>query len=245
MTNFIESRPERNLRIYKQSISHFNPISVPQQNELIARYMNDGDTDARNQVIESYLPYVIQLADEYRTPGISPADIIQQGNLALTITFDHFKLERGVPYASYAIFWIRKFMSDFVKRYNSAVTNSIRNPERLYTRSIDQPADAYEDDDYCLSHTMHNGDDPFSQYDPYDYDILLAADRLPDIIREAINTLSDKEAIIIRYSFGIDHDVLEDADIAIQINVSEAYVRQLRDIALRKLYCRIDKMLIV
>src|SRR5882757_3202846 len=73
-----------------------------------------GDKRAGEKIVEACLPFVIAIALEYRRWGIPLEDIVQQGNLGLLRAAKKFDPEREVRLATYAAYWIRAEIREYV-----------------------------------------------------------------------------------------------------------------------------------
>lgn len=71
---------------------------------------------ARRWLLEANLRFVVKLAYEYRRYGVSVDELIQEGNLGLIEAATRFDPERGVRFVNYAVWWIRKFMLEAIRR---------------------------------------------------------------------------------------------------------------------------------
>jgi RNA polymerase sigma factor, sigma-70 family len=71
---------------------------------------------ARRRLLEANLRIVVKLAHEYRGYGVSLDELIQEGNLGLIEAAARFDPDRGVRFVSYAVWWIRKFMLESIRR---------------------------------------------------------------------------------------------------------------------------------
>lgn len=85
---------------------------------LVAR-AQAGDAAAREQLIEALLPLVASFARRYRTDGLEPADLIQEGVVGLLRALQRYDAAQGVPFAAFASWWIRQSLqesrSDFLR----------------------------------------------------------------------------------------------------------------------------------
>lgn len=98
-------------------------LSYDEQCELIRR-AQAGDEEAQAQLIESNLRLVISVARRYARPGLPIEDLVQEGAIGLIKAIQHFDLNRGLRFSTYAIHWIRQS----VTRAADAHTNLIRLP---------------------------------------------------------------------------------------------------------------------
>ena len=98
---------ESTLRAYFDDISDSVPLSREREVELAAR-ITDGDMEARDELVQANLRFVIDVAKNYQNRGLSFADLISAGNLGLMTAAERFDGTRGYKFISYAVWWIRQ-----------------------------------------------------------------------------------------------------------------------------------------
>lgn len=103
------------LEAYRASLAGIEPLSAAEERELALRWRN-GDQRAGQRLVEASLPFVITIASEYRRWGIPLEDLIQQGNLGLLKAALRFEPERECRLITYAVYWIRAEIRDYVVR---------------------------------------------------------------------------------------------------------------------------------
>jgi RNA polymerase sigma-32 factor len=97
------------------------PLSVPEEHRLARRWRTLEDKDALARLVQSHLGLVIRIATEFRHSGPSMEDLIQEGNLGLTIAARRFDPGRSTRLATYATYWIRACMLEHVVRSHGPV----------------------------------------------------------------------------------------------------------------------------
>src|SRR4029453_6504945 len=102
--------------------------------ELAIRYLA-GDERAGAQIIAACLPLVIKIAFEYRRWGVPIEDIIQQGNIGLLHAAKKFDPARECRLATYASYWIRAEIREYVVRGYRVVRLGTTKPERRALRA--------------------------------------------------------------------------------------------------------------
>lgn len=122
------------LATYRERLSSCVPLDRAEEREL-ARRWREGDRDAGNQIIEACLPFVVSIALEYRRWGVPMEDIIQQGNLGLLRAAAKFDPEREVRLATYAAYWIRAEIREYVVRAYRVVRLGTTKAERRALRA--------------------------------------------------------------------------------------------------------------
>jgi RNA polymerase sigma-32 factor len=89
--------------------------------ELAKAWRQDGSEEALHELIRSYTRLVIALASRFRNYGLPMGDLIQEGNVGLMQAAARFEPEREVRFSTYASWWIRSSMQDYVLRNWSIV----------------------------------------------------------------------------------------------------------------------------
>ncbi len=89
--------------------------------ELARRWKNDGDEKALHEMVSSYTRLVISIASRFRNYGLPMGDLIQEGNIGLMQAAERFDPERDLRFSTYATWWIRAAIQDYVLRNWSIV----------------------------------------------------------------------------------------------------------------------------
>ncbi len=98
---------ENAIRLYFNDITDSKPLSREREVELSER-INEGDMEARNELVQANLRFVIEVAKNYQNRGLSLPDLISAGNLGLLTAAERFDGTRGFKFISYAVWWIRQ-----------------------------------------------------------------------------------------------------------------------------------------
>ena len=98
---------ETSIRLYFNDITGSTPLSREREIELSARIMA-GDMEARNELAQANLRFVVDVAKRYQNRGLSLPDLISAGNLGLLTAAERFDGTRGFKFISYAVWWIRQ-----------------------------------------------------------------------------------------------------------------------------------------
>jgi RNA polymerase sigma-32 factor len=121
------------LRAYRDDVSEVAPLDRDAERELAAKW-RAGDKAAGERLVTACLPFVISIALEYRRWGIPLEDIVQQGNLGLLRAAGKFDPARECRLATYAAYWIRAEIRDFVVRGYRVVRLGTTKAERRALR---------------------------------------------------------------------------------------------------------------
>lgn len=108
------------LRRYYTEISS-TPLLTAQQEKDLSRRAHKGDGEARKQLIEANLRFVVKMAIPYASQGMSLEDLIQEGNLGLLEGIERFDPEKGFRLTTYVSWWIRLAIQRAIEQKGQAV----------------------------------------------------------------------------------------------------------------------------
>ncbi len=103
----ILSDEENTLRLYFDDIAESRPLSREREVELSAR-IQEGDMEARDELVQANLRFVIDVAKNYQNRGLSLSDLISAGNVGLLTAAERFDGTKGYKFISYAVWWIKQ-----------------------------------------------------------------------------------------------------------------------------------------
>ncbi|HTO80921.1 MAG TPA: RNA polymerase sigma factor RpoH [Methylomirabilota bacterium] len=105
---------ESNLSRYLQEIRKF-PMLEPEQEYMLAkRWREHGDSDAAHQLVTSHLRLVAKIAMGYRGYGLPVSELISEGNVGMMQAVKRFEPDRGFRLATYAMWWIRAAIQEYI-----------------------------------------------------------------------------------------------------------------------------------
>ena len=105
---------EGNLSIYLQEIKKFPILSAEEEYMLAKRYKEHGDSDAAHKLVTSHLRLVAKIAMGYRGYSLPITDLISEGNVGIMQAVKKFDPEKGFRLATYAMWWIRAQIQEYV-----------------------------------------------------------------------------------------------------------------------------------
>jgi len=118
---------------YLNDIRRFPMLERDQEYELARRWREYGDRDAANQMVTSHLRLAAKIAMGYRGYGLPVSEIIAEGNVGLMQALHRFEPEKGFRFATYAIWWIRACIQDYILRSWSLVKiGTTTNQKKLF-----------------------------------------------------------------------------------------------------------------
>ncbi|MEM9319021.1 MAG: RNA polymerase sigma factor RpoH, partial [Pseudomonadota bacterium] len=113
--------PEQGLNRYLQEIRKF-PMLEPEEEYMLAkRWVEDQDTNAAHQMVTSHLRLAAKIAMGYRGYGLPQAEVISEANVGLMQAVKRFDPEKGFRLATYAMWWIRASIQEYILRSWSLV----------------------------------------------------------------------------------------------------------------------------
>jgi RNA polymerase sigma-32 factor len=106
---------------YMAQVNRFDLLSPEEEYELAMRFRRDGDLAAAHRLVCANLRFVVKVACEYRGYGLRLADLVQEGNIGLMQAVRKFDPERGLRLITYAVWWIRATIQNFIMKSWSLV----------------------------------------------------------------------------------------------------------------------------
>jgi RNA polymerase sigma-32 factor len=108
-------------RRYLSTVMSKAMLSEEEELDLARRWRNNGEHAAMQKLISAYLRLVVATAARFRNYGLPMPDLIQEGNVGLMLAVNRFDPERGVRFSTYAAWWIRSSIQEYVLRNWSIV----------------------------------------------------------------------------------------------------------------------------
>ncbi len=141
---------EQSLNRYLAEIRKY-PVLKPEQEYMLAkRYQDHQDPDAAAQLVTSHLRLVAKIAMGYRGYGLPVSELISEGNIGLMQGVKKFEPDRGFRLATYAMWWIKASMQEFILRSWSLVkmgTTAAQKKLFFNLRRMKKNLEAFEDSD--------------------------------------------------------------------------------------------------
>jgi RNA polymerase sigma-32 factor len=141
---------EAGLNRYLSEIKKF-PILAPEEEYMLAkRWREHGDTDAAAKLVNSHLRLVAKIAMGYRGYGLPVSELISEGNIGLMQGVKKFEPDRGFRLATYAMWWIRASIQEFILRSWSLVkmgTTAAQKKLFFNLRRMKNQIEAFEEGD--------------------------------------------------------------------------------------------------
>ena len=250
------------LAVYLKEINNI-PLLTPEEEKEYATLAMKGDKKAKQKLIDSNLRFVVKIAKKYRNSGLSFSDLISEGNIGLMLATDKFDPSKGFRFISYAVWWIKQTILKAISEKSKIIrlpVNRINELSRIETEyekkglSIEQIASSMNIDTPTLNAMLNVSQKPLSFDEPIkkgeetvvgellkdeihpspETDVMNQS--LKDEVQRMLSTLSNREAEILKYRFGLageePHSLLE---VGMEFNLTKERIRQIEKKSIEKL----------
>lgn len=102
------------LTLYLAEIGKFKILSEDEERFHAEKFFEEKDLESAHTLITSNLRYVVKVASDYRRYGLKMLDLIQEGNIGLMMAVRKFNPYKGVRLISYAVWWIRAYIQNYI-----------------------------------------------------------------------------------------------------------------------------------
>lgn len=120
---------------YVRDIHQYALLSREEENELAHAFQKQGDVEASRQLILANLRFVLKIAHEYSGYNMNLLDLVQEGNIGLMMAVRKFEPDRGYRLISYAVWWIRAYIQNYVIRTWSLIkVGTTQTQRKLFFR---------------------------------------------------------------------------------------------------------------
>jgi len=124
---------KNSLQTYLVQINQFPLLSPEEEFDLAVRYRKYNDIGAAHKLITSNLRFVVKVALEYKSYGVKLQDLIQEGNIGLMMAVKKFDPYKGNRFISYAIWWIRAYIQNFIiKTWSLVKIGTTQTQKKLF-----------------------------------------------------------------------------------------------------------------
>ena len=119
--------------IYQETIRKIPSLTAEEELELAYRLKKDNDLEAAKKLILSHLKLVMKIARSYSGNNLLHADLVQEGNIGLMKAVKRFDPDRGVRLVSFAIYWIKAEIQEYViKNWRLVKTATTKAQRKLF-----------------------------------------------------------------------------------------------------------------
>ena len=150
--------PDNNLGRYLDQIKKFPMLTAEDEYNLAKDWLDKNNTKAAHKLVTSHLRLVAKIAMGYRGYGLPVADLIAEGNIGMMHAVKKFDPEKGFRLATYAMWWIKAAIQEFVLRSWSQVKiGTTASQKKLFfnLRKIKSKINALDDGDLSPNQVDH------------------------------------------------------------------------------------------
>lgn len=161
LANDFNPTPEENLSRYLQVIRRYPMLTFDEEQDLSTRWRKEGDLDCAHQLVNSHLRLVAKIAMGYRGYGLPVGELISEGNVGMMQAVKRFDPERGFRLATYAMWWIRAAIQEYILHSWSLVkmgTTAAQKKLFFNLRRIKGEIEAIDDGDLTPEQTTEVAD---------------------------------------------------------------------------------------
>lgn len=225
MTNSYVNDFSTTVKTYYDELKKYKPITRTKERELIYKAKN-GDLDAQNEILTSNLRFVFNIASRYKGNGAAISDLISEGNLGMIKAIQKFDPDKNVKFISYAVWWVRNAMQEFIKRRQLAL--SIEKEEDTLNVTVTEHRLKDCDDDYVTKADVILSNEEDEEMNELHKNQRKIVDRL-------LSKLSSREKYIVEEYYGINGKEKNLEEIGIELKITKERVRQIKEQSLKKL----------
>ena len=172
----------------------------------------------QNKLVTDNMGYVVTLARQYKSDILTTDDLISEGTFGLMKAAEKFDASRGKPFVTFAAPYIRRSIEQAIGRLETTTD----------VRSTDESLPVGSRNNYTLLNVL---EDPNAQR----ADAIVEEATLTDDLIRVVGILNEREQAVITRYYGLDAERQTMAEIGEALGLKRERVRQIRDVALRKL----------
>ncbi len=122
------------LNLYLARLKNVEILPIEEQSQLAEHFQQTGEREAAARLVASNLRLVVKIAFQFRRQWADVMDLIAEGNLGLAEAIRKFDVQRGIPFPSYARFWIRARILAFIQENKHLIHAGSRAARKLFWR---------------------------------------------------------------------------------------------------------------
>ncbi len=214
------------VKTYYNELKKYKPISREKERELLIKAKN-GDLKAQNEILTANLRFVFNIASRYKGNGAAISDLISEGNLGLIKAMQKFDLSKDVKFISYAVWWVRNAMQEFIKKRQASL-NIEKEDKTLSTPLVSNGIPDSEDEWVERREVMLSNEEDEAKQELHK--------NQRRIIDALMSKLQGREKKIVIEYYGIDGKKSKNLEeLGKELGITKERVRQIKQVALNKL----------
>jgi RNA polymerase primary sigma factor len=217
----------RTTQLYFDDLKKYKPLTKAKEKRLL-KLSKKGNVNAKNEILESNLKFVFDVAKHYTGRGLSISELISEGNMGLVKAIDKFDEAKDVKFISYAVWWIRQSMLEAIKKKKSlslVELDSTESNDTIFERKVSDDEDEYVDRMNDVKYS--------NETEEYKKEL---GENQKEVIEKLLTSLNGREKEIIESYYGLNNQKeLTLFEIGKKYKLSSERVRQIKLTAIRKL----------
>ena len=133
------------LQSHLSRLARYPLLTKEEEYDLAVQYYETGDTKVAERLVQSNLRFVVKVAGEYSRFGAKIMDLIQEGNIGLVRAVREFNPYKGVRLITYAVWWIRGYIQEYLIRHHSIVRIGTNKKQRKLFYLLQKEKEKLED----------------------------------------------------------------------------------------------------
>lgn len=123
------------LDLFLSQVRKIQPLTAEREFELAVKLTDTGDVEAAHELVVSHLPFVVKIAFQYRHYMLPVQDLVQEGTIGLMKAVKRFDPHKGFRLVSFAIWWIKAYIKNFILRsWNLVKLGTTQAQRKLFFR---------------------------------------------------------------------------------------------------------------
>lgn len=216
------------VKTYYKELKAYKPISREEEKSLIKKAKKN-NIKAKNELLSANLRFVFDVASKYKGYGVPLCDLISEGNLGLTKAIDKFDETKDIKFITYAVWWVRQSIQDFIKRRQTTESIEVDDADingKFYHEKCLNDDD--EDEKVMYSEAICSNEED-------EIEIEVKRNQVK-LVNKLLSNLNEKEKEIIDMYYGLTYkDEMTLDDIGKRMGISKERVRQIKHKILRKM----------
>lgn len=244
---------QEEISTYLRDIRKLKVMTPERERELSERMLSDNITQTeklqiQKEILEGNLRFVITVSKQYQNQGLDMQDLIAEGNYGLLKAIENFDWSKKLRFISYAVWWVRQSILQSLNENARTIRLPVNVVQELYRakKELDQSGVELPDKFVNLP-TVINLDNPLNEDGDTLMDVVVnpnaeSADSglsteqtLKDKLIQMLDSLDERERVIIEDYFGLSGSNRTLEDIGTDFELTKERVRQIKEKALRKL----------
>jgi len=244
---------QEEISTYLRDIRKLKVMTPERERELSERMLSDNITQTeklqiQKEILEGNLRFVITVSKQYQNQGLDMQDLIAEGNYGLLKAIENFDWSKKLRFISYAVWWVRQSILQSLNENARTIRLPVNVVQELYRakKELDQ-AGVDLPDKFVNLPTVINLDNPLNEDGDTLMDVVVnpnaeSADSglsteqtLKDTLIKMLDSLDERERVIIEDYFGLSGSNRTLEDIGTDFELTKERVRQIKEKGLRKL----------